>query len=357
MKQLCNVSPDGRGSIHRVYIEKFNSESSPVETISNALRWINAESIIVPGARVFIKPNLTWRTPTPGVTVTPVFLRALVESLLPYAPNLMIGESEGGQACFQAEEAFESHGLYLLEKEYGVRVINLSKYSHEPISANIAGKKINVSLPSLLLHEVDVFISVPVPKIHAMTGVSLGFKNQWGCLGDKMRVNQHPKFNAAICAINKILNPRICIFDGTYFLNRTGPMMGEKTKMNLVIAGNDVGAASLACCEIMGIDPLSVGHHRTAQKAGMFPKSRDEIYFNENPSRFSGARFRLKRAFINYIHLLAFHSTILNRLFYDSLFADGLHEMLWFVRRNPFVKHFLYGKYGAGDANRGGSVR
>ncbi len=342
--------------MNRVFIEHFDSQATLKKSLEDALNWIGAKAIITPAKRVFIKPNLTWRIPQPGVTVTPPFLRALVEALLPLTSNITLGESEGGQACFQAEEAFESHGLYDLEREYGARIVNLSRDQHEVVTTTIAGTSVSVELPSLLLHEVDVFITLPVPKIHAMTVASLGFKNQWGCLGDKMRVTQHPRFDPMILAINKILKPQLCVFDGSYFLDYTGPMMGEAVPMNLIVAGNDVGAASLACCEIMSLDPMSVPHHRLALREGMFPVSAKSIEFNSLPSNYVQRKFRLKRSAINYIQLAAFKNRVLNRFFYNSLFADAIHEALWVVRRNSLVKHFLYGRYGTGEANRGGRL-
>lgn len=337
----------------RVFIEEFNPTSLN-ESLARALAWIGASGVITRGLRVFIKPNLTWKSPTPGVTVTPLFLRFLVENLLQFTPRIIIGESEGGQSCFQAEEAFTTHGLYDLQSEYGIQLVNLSKGKHEIVSAIIGGESVKVELPSLLLHEVDVFITVPVPKIHAMTGVSLGLKNQWGCLGDKMRVTQHPRFDPMILAINKILNPQLCIFDGSYFLDYTGPITGEAVPMNLIVAGNDVGAASLACCELMRLDPMSVPHHRLALREGMFPASIESVELNCRPSEYARRKFRLKRSAINYIQLAAFKNRILNRFFYNSLFADVVHEILWFIRRNVLIRRFLYGKHGPGEANRGG---
>lgn len=338
----------------RVYMSKFDASKTIDSILTEAFEWIQIDKIITPTSRIFIKPNLTWKKPTPGVTVTPEFLRAVIVTLIKRTQNITVGESEGGQACFQAEDAFESHGLYGLEQEYGVHVVNLSRDKQEIVKTTIGGKSVSIELPRILLHEVDVFITLPVPKIHAMTVASLGFKNQWGCLGDKMRVTQHPRFNPMVLAINKILNPKICIFDGTYFLDKTGPMTGEAVPMNLVIVGNDVGAASLACCEIMGLDPMSVPHHRLALAEGMFPSSTISIEFNHRPSDFAQRKFRLKRAAINYIHLAAFKSRILNHFFYNSQFAETMHELLWIIRRNSIVKRILYGKYGAGEANRGG---
>ncbi|MBE3142945.1 MAG: DUF362 domain-containing protein [Planctomycetes bacterium] len=338
----------------RVFVDRFGLTKPLDVAVAEAFEWVHSRKIITPTSRVFVKPNLTWRKPTPGVTVTPAFLRAIVHALSALTPFVTIGESEGGQACFQAEEAFESHGLYDLEREYGIRVVNLSHDQHEVVTTTIAGKLVSVELPRLLLHEVDVFVTLPVPKIHALTVASLGFKNQWGCLGDKNRVTQHPQFDHMILAINKILQPKLCIFDGSYFLDYTGPMMGEAVPMNLIIAGDDVGAASLACCEIMRLDPMSVPHHRLALREGMFPASIESVELNCQPSIFAQRKFRLKRAAINYIHLAAFKNRILNRFFYNSLFADAVHEILWLIRRNSYVKRLLYGKYGSGTANRGG---
>jgi uncharacterized protein (DUF362 family) len=338
----------------RVFIDRFDAVSLD-RLISEALEWIGARQVIDRRARVFIKPNLTWRDPTPGVTVTPIFLQRLIENLLALTPNITVGESEGGQSCFRAEEAFESHGLYRLAKDYGIRVVNLSHDRQQGVSVRVLGKEVQLVLPRLLLDEVDVFITVPVPKMHALTVASLGFKNQWGCLGDKMRVTRHPEFDRAITAINKVVKPRFCIFDGTHFLDHTGPLMGEPVPMNLIIAGNDTGAASLACCAIMQVDPLSIPHHRVACREGMFSASLDAIEFNRQPREFAARRFRLRRSSINYIHLAAFKNRWINRLFYDSAFADGLHEVLWFIRRNGFIRRVLYGKHGPGEARRGGS--
>jgi hypothetical protein len=59
---------------------------------------------------------------------------------------------------------------------------------------------------------------------------------------------------------------------------------------------------------------------------------------------------------LNYLQLCGFKSTIFNRLFYNSVFADGIHEALWFIRRNAAVRRLLYGKYGTGEAKRGGRL-
>jgi len=338
----------------QVFIRRFDPQELR-ETITEAMEWVGVRATITPGTRVFIKPNLVWKVPTPGATTTSQAIRALVEYLRDITPHITIGESDGGQDCFWAEDAFRSHGLYELVDEFGVEVVNLSKQKTEKVRTKVSGKTIEVELPSMLLHDIDVFITMPVPKVHYLTRVSLAFKNQWGCLGNSMRLTEHPRFPEAIVATNRLLKPKLTVCDGTYFLNHTGPLVGEPVPMNLLIVSDDIGAASLACCEIMQIDYRQIRHFRVAQADGMFPRMLDEIRFNQSPVEFRGPRFYLKRTAINYIQLMAFHNRWFNRLLYDSVFADALHEILWFIRRNALIKRFLYGRYGDWEARRHGA--
>ena len=158
--------------------------------------------------------------------------------------------------------------------------MNLTEYPREWAETEIFGRQIKLEMSRLLLHETDVFITMPVPKVHVMTRVSLGFKNQWGCLPDVKRLRNHHDFSYKVLAINKLLNPQMVIFDGTYFLNRTGPMEGDPVKMNLLIASDDAGAGSLACCELMQINPKSIAHLRLAIKEGMMPDSLEQVDLN-----------------------------------------------------------------------------
>jgi uncharacterized protein (DUF362 family) len=162
--------------------------------LRDALEWVGVSEVVSSEARVFLKPNLTWRNHLPGVTTTPVFIEAVVSLLRDCTRNLVVGESDGGYHSSKAEEAFEGHGLYNMKKRYGIQVVNLSNGGSESRSVEIAGRPVSVDLPRFLLEEVDVFITLPVPKVHVMTQVSLGFKNQWGCQPGTMRLRNHPDF-------------------------------------------------------------------------------------------------------------------------------------------------------------------
>ena len=329
-----------------VYVSKLDQKFDLQRSVLSALEWIRWDTIVKPDARVFVKPNLTWPDPTPGVTVTPEFIEAVVAALYTRTRRIVIGESDGGYHSFAAEEAFEKHGLYAIAERYGIKVVNLSRLPSEHREVAVNSRNVTIELPSLLLHDIDVFITLPVPKLHAMTGVSLAFKNQWGCIPNIMRLRNHAQFPEKIVAINKLLKPGIALFDGTYFLDKNGPMIGEPVRMDLLIAANDIGAGSWVCCELMHIDPNRVKHFRVARKEGLFPERFDEIVLNQPIERMRGRPFRLKRNLANWIALAAFNHPWGTKVLYDSVFAAPIHWLLYTVRRNPFIGRLLYGESG-----------
>jgi len=329
----------------RVHAARVSCQDEIRDAISAALEWIGWETIVEPNARVFLKPNLTWATHSPGVTTLPAVLEAVVSVVRTRTCKITIGESDGGYHAFRAEEAFRNHGVYEIADRYDAQVVNLSRMETEVAETSVESRNVQVELPSLLLHDVDVFISIPVLKVHAMTRVSLGFKNQWGCIPDAMRLRYHPEFNLRIVAINKILNPQIAVYDGTYFLDKNGPIAGEAIQMDLLIVADDIGAGDFVSCGLMGIDPNRIGHFRVARTAKMFPSSLDEVRLNDDFQHLKGRKLHLRRSLINWVALWAFNSKPLTRLLYDSAAGRLLHKAFFVLRRNPLVERLLCGKF------------
>jgi len=298
--------------------------------VERALDWLGASKEIQAGTRVFIKPNFTYPTYREGITTSPEMIEALVAALREYTNNITIGEADGGVDCWTADQAFSGHGLDKLVSKYGVRLVNLSRVPAERRAVDVDGRSEEVILPSLLLHEIDVFITMPVPKVHAMTGVSLGFKNQWGCVPSVKRLRDHYRFARAILAINKLLRPKFAVFDGTYFLDRTGPMDGDAVRMDLLIAANHVGAGSLACIRIMNLEANRFEHLRLAMREGMMPLSLDAVELNQPILPFCEREFHLERTMKDYLTLAIFHSRLATKLFYDSKLAKPVHT-IWYA--------------------------
>lgn len=314
---LCEIKEDLRASIHQAF-----DACGILARISNT-------------TRVAIKPNLTYPYHKPGVTTSPQAIRETVHVLREFTSHIAIVETDGGYGAWAARDAFHGHDLYRLRDEYGIEIVNLCDEPREQIKFRSRGRIRQLPLPTRLLHETDLFITMPVPKIHCMTGVSLSYKNQWGCIPDTMRLRSHYIFSDAIVAINRLLKP-VVLADGRFFLNRTGPMTGDPVQMNLIIAATDVGAFDLYVSELMGFDWRRVQHLRHAVRSGDMPSTFNQIVFNIHPAQARTHIFQLERTLRNWIALAGFHSRFVTWLGYESWFGRVvLHAILYAIAGKP----------------------
>jgi uncharacterized protein (DUF362 family) len=288
-------------------------------------------------SRVAIKPNLTYPYYRPGVTTSPNVIAAVVQILSERTNTLAIVETDGGYGAWKAVEAFEGHGIYALREKFGCQVVNLCEESSDPFEFTARGRTQHILLPKRLLCETDLLITMPVPKIHCMTGLTMSYKNQWGCVPDIMRLRRHYIFDEAIIAINQRLKPAV-LGDGTYFLDQNGPMEGVPVEMNMIIAASDAGSFDRYVSELMGFSWRRVGHLRIAAACGDMPVHLHEITYNVPPNLSAKHRFRLRRTFRNWIALIGFKSRFLTWLGYESWFGRVvLHSVLYAIAGKPVV--------------------
>jgi uncharacterized protein (DUF362 family) len=319
--------------LNKVFVQRFTNDAEVEPRIREACEALALADDIGPGTRVSIKPNYTYPWYKPGVTTSPAVLEATVRVLRDYTSHIRIVESDGGSVAWSAEQAFAGHGVPDLCRKYGVTAVGLTQQPRTRASTVVAGEEFEMELPALLVEETDFFITMPVPKVHAMTGLSLGFKNQWGCIPDVKRLKHHPQFSRKIIAIHKILRTRLAIFDGTYFLDRSGPMEGDAVRQDLLVVG-EVGAATRVCCDLMMVDPRTVPHLRVAMREGLMPATLEKVALNCD---IAGLRrpFRLHRSPLNWVTLGVFHNQFATNLLYNSGFAAPMHKLLYLLRGHP----------------------
>lgn len=319
--------------LNSVFIQRFANDAEIEPNIREACEALALTDDIGPGTRVSIKPNYTYPWYKPGVTTSPVVLEATVRVLRDYTPHIRIVESDGGSYAWTAEQAFAGHNVPMICRKYGIAAVGLTQQPRKLARTIVEGREIEMELPTVLLEETDFFITMPVPKVHAMTGVSLGFKNQWGCIPDVKRLRHHPDFSHKIIAVNKLLKTRLGIFDGTYFLNRSGPMDGDPVRKNMIIVG-EVGLATAVCCDLMQVNPAEVAHLKIAIKEALMPASVSPIQCNADLASLRSP-FRLERRALDWISLAVFRSSAMTRLCYDSGFAAPLHSLLYMIKGKP----------------------
>src|SRR5204863_9939229 len=153
------------------------------KTVEAGLQEVGFFDQVPSGASVFLKPNLTFPVYRPGVMTSYECLKAVTTLLTGRGYSVIIGEADsGGYNRFSMDEVFDKMGIVELARQTGARVVNISFTEPEIARLRVGWRDLAIPLPKLLLHEVNAFITLPVPKIHMNTMVSMSLKNQWGCI-------------------------------------------------------------------------------------------------------------------------------------------------------------------------------
>jgi uncharacterized protein (DUF362 family) len=285
--------------------------------------------------RVAIKPNLTFPTFQRGVMTNPEAIGALVAHLKQYTDKITICESDsGGYNRFGMGEVFQVTGIADIAKYYGVKLVNLSFERSRNITVETPTRQLSVPLPLLLLDETDRFITMPVPKVHANTIISVAIKNQWGVIQvPAERLKLHPFFKRVIYAVNKALPPSLVVVDGRFGLTRNGPMRGDAVELNWLAMCDDIFVNDVMIAKIMGFNPWKIPYIRYALRKegvreGDTHRSNADLEPHPDP-------FYLSRAWTDYPGLMTFNSRVLAYIGYESLLAKSLHQLLYLFRE-PF---------------------
>ncbi len=307
--------------------------------IEETLEQIGFFKTVPAGARVFLKPNLTFPEFRPGVMTSLDCLRAVTVCLIGHGYKVIIGEADsGGYNRFSIDEVFKGMGIDKLAAETGAEIVNVSFTEPEWIEVRAGWRRLRVPVPRLLTQEIDAFITLPVPKIHMNTQVSMSIKNQWGCIQEPtVRLKLHPYFAEVMYEFNSRLPQAYSIIDGRYGLNRTGPMLGDVVDMNFVLGSNDLVAADRVCCRIMQIDEARVKYLQYFRSRGWWSAFED-IVLNDDIARFQKEKFFLVRKWTDYPGLICFNNAFLAWLGYHSPLAGFAHWLLYLFRE-PFYEY------------------
>ncbi|MGA9347870.1 MAG: DUF362 domain-containing protein [Anaerolineae bacterium] len=299
------------------------------EQLDSALDFINWTDFVGPESTVFVKPNLTWPVPHPGVTTSAELLDALLSILSGRCGRVILGESDGG--TFRAEEAFANHGLDDLCMRRGVELVNLSRLPSVVLNDTVAGRRVQIEVSAFLLEKVDFFVTVPVLKTHVVTRVSLGLKNQWGCIPTPMRLLYHHILDWGIVALNKAIGPRICILDGTYALDRRGPLEGDPVPVGWLVVSDNVVVLDTIGSHLLDVAPRSVRHVYFAEREGLGTADLQQVRLNRElppPAIHSVIQPNL----MDLIAIFLYRSRTLSKLVFDSPLTPVLYQV---IRRTP----------------------
>lgn len=313
--------------------------SNYLDVIRAGLRFTDFGSAVSRQTRVFVKPNLTFPSYRPGVMTSPAAVEAAIQAIREHCDEVWMGDADsGGYYPFSMDEVYRTTGMIEFAARHGVRVVNLSRLERGPVRVRSRHRLMEFELPRLLTNDIDMLITMPVPKVHLNTGVSLTLKNQWGCIpvpADRLRL--HPHFGDVVIAVNQLVKTKWAIIDGRFGLTGSGPLRGVAVELGWVCVTDNYGAGARIACELMGIDLSKIAHLRLAQSHGLVPELY-EIECNDDLARFQGPKFVLRRQLIDWPGYLAFHHPVLAQIAYFSRWSELLHRLLYLFRE-PFYDH------------------
>ena len=299
---------------YRAYISKITDLQDDISRSLEFIEWTNHFSN---DSTVFIKPNFTYPFYKEGITTNPKVLRVLLGLLKDRVGRVIVGESNGGNHSFTADRTFIGHGMPEICRETGAELVNLSTIPAETVEGMVQGKTVKVQLPSLLLHDVDCFVSVPVLKVHVMTTVTLSMKNLWGCYPDTMRCLHHKDLSRKLPLITKSVNPQIVLIDGTYALDGHGPMYGTPVETNLLISANNPVVADSLGLAVMEVPVSGVEHIMMAEREGLGTTDLSQVTINSDWKRHS-RRFESQKTFLDNFAYILFNSKTCAKIVMDS---------------------------------------
>jgi uncharacterized protein (DUF362 family) len=312
----------------KVYIADICQENL-LKELKNGLKFINSSEIISSDCTIFIKPNLTDYLHKPGITTTPFMIEKIIELFSPLVKKIYVGESDGSNHSFSADLSLKNHGVFDAAKRFpNVEVVNLSKLPSSRITENVCGKKVWVDLPDILINDIDLLVSVPVLKCHAMTHGTFSIKNLWGCYPDPMRVLYHKNLDYKLALINKVVKNKIQIIDGSWALDGHGPMEGIPIKTNKVMVSNDPVAVDSAAAYLMNLDKNKIGHLEVAEKFGLGISDICKIQFNKELHNEKLQKFKPFKIKLDYFSVLLFKSEILSKVVFSSPITRLIYKVI-----------------------------
>lgn len=223
------------------------------------------ESVVKPGNKVLIKPNLVAlsKERLSGATTRWEVCKAIADMVNEVGGIPYIAESAA--AGVDTEKVIE-FTEYTKLREAGYKVIDLKKEKmcKIPVEGGLLLKELNTWEP---VRDADVIISVPVMKTHDQTEVTLGLKNLKGLINDVQKKWFHSNgVQEGVVDISYTLKPKMVIVDGTIAQEGYGPLFGEKVEMGLIIASKDIVAGDAVTSMLMGYQPEEVGIIKIASK-------------------------------------------------------------------------------------------
>jgi uncharacterized protein (DUF362 family) len=251
----------------------------PAELVRRALELEGSFAGRARGARVFVKPNVTYPRPSGvGAVTDSRVLDALLGALRDAgAGAIVVGDGPGKSA---AHDGFEAAGYLPLAEKYGVRFVDLNRARTRTVEVPDARAFPQLEIPEVVL-DADFFVTVSPLKTHKDGLLTLNAKNLFGV--PPTRFYGAPRAIFHLRGVNEVVHD-ICravrvdyaVADATTVME-LGVARGRAVRLDAVAAGANLVATDAVSARLIGQDPRSCPYLKYLADDGCGPLDLDAI--------------------------------------------------------------------------------
>lgn len=252
------------------------------DIVYEALKKIEDEVLASIGnKKILIKPNFVGIDRELCATHVDA-VRAILDFLRPYCKQqIIVGESTASsEGTF---EGFKNYGYLPLEKEYGVKLVDLNKNPWQYRYVFGKGHKpVPIRVISTFLDPDLYIISAAKMKTHDRALTTLSLKNVLLAAplndyknNDKWKTHMDYHYSReALLHFNMFhlaqeIYPDLSVIDGFTAMEGDGPYAGTPVDARLALAGTDALAVDMLTTKLMGFDPSQIMYMTALAEAGM----------------------------------------------------------------------------------------
>jgi len=220
-----------------------------------------------PGGKVVIKPNAAWsRTPEQAADTNPVLISELIYACRKAGAGEIIAVEN---PCDNYKSAFRISGIESAVKAAGAKMIPLVETGDFTAVTIPRGKVLKFAQVGKKILEADLYINIPIAKVHKSAGLTMAMKNHMGAVKDRWFFHKND-LHQCIADISSYLRPDLTILDCTRILTTRGPKgPGDVKVLDRVIMGTDQVAIDSYGATLFGMNPGDIGYLKAAGAMGL----------------------------------------------------------------------------------------
>ncbi len=226
-------------------------------------------AFVKPGQTVLIKPNLlSPRAPELAVTTHPELVRQVIlQCVRAGAARIWVGDSPAGQHA--EADLWDRTGM--ITAVAGTPALLKSWHTKQ---MPLACGPDMLAVPEWYA-AVDVVISLPKLKTHALTTLTCGLKNVFGVVSGQAKAGFHSIYpspqavSAFLVRVYAVLTPHLTIADAVTAMEGNGPSNGRPRFVGVLLASRDAVALDATACVALRLAPTAVTMLRLAAQAGL----------------------------------------------------------------------------------------